>query len=61
LGRARFWNRPLNNPVQNAYERFQRKPGGEWFNKGLRDSEAEFKNKLRNTIKTHYHDMLDEF
>jgi len=60
LGRAKWWNQPLSNPTQNAFRRFQREPGGEWFDKGIRDSERRFKTILNKALKTHYSDILDD-
>jgi hypothetical protein len=60
LGKARFWNSPLKNPTQNAYDRFNKKPGGEWFDKGFRESEKEFRSTLNRMLKTRYSDFMDD-
>ena len=60
LGKAKWWNQPLSNPTQNAFRRFQREPGGEWFGKRFNESEREFKTILNKALKTHYSDILDD-
>jgi hypothetical protein len=61
LGKGKFWNAPLRNPTQNYLERFERKPGGEWFDRGIKDSERKFKTILNRALKTHYSEIMDDF
>jgi len=61
LGKSRFWNAPVRNPTQNRLERFERKPGGEWFGKEFKDSERKFKTIINRALKTHYSDLLDDW
>lgn len=60
LGKASFWNAPIRNRTQNALERFERKPNGEWFDRGFKESERKFKTIINRALKTHYSEILDD-
>lgn len=59
LGRGAWWNQPLKNPTQSRYRRFVKMPYT-----GLKtrftDSQDEFKNKLRDALKTRYNILEEE-
>jgi hypothetical protein len=61
LGKSRWANLPIKNRTQNYLTRFTREPGGEWFDRGIKDSERKFKTILNRALKTHYSEIMDDF
>jgi hypothetical protein len=59
IGRSKFINRPLANPIQSVFRRFVKTPGT-GLPDYLEDSRKKFTEFGNNTLRTRFTDMMEE-